>query len=212
VGDVAAMPGMRRQEPTVYVSSAVVDRLPGEGFSTEVWMPGDRDELLAALDRSGTRYQEVRTLAGIADRASFHTVSWTFGFLTSIGVAASLLVLGGLAVHLDAQRRQRVLGYAFMRRMGLRRAQHRRAVLVELAASVVVGALLGLVMAGVAAGLAHERIDPVGRYAPEPLLRHATPTIIAVAIATALLAAVAATVGQRRMDRDDPLEVLRAGT
>ena len=61
--------------------------------------------------RRGRGFPEVRTLSGIADRAAFLTVSWTFGFLQSLGLSAGLLVVGGLAVYLDARRRQRLLGY-----------------------------------------------------------------------------------------------------
>jgi putative ABC transport system permease protein len=138
-------------------------------------------------------------------------VSWTFGFLQSIGISAGLLVLGGLAIYLDARRRQRVLGYAFMRRMGLTRRQHRRALAVELAASVLIGALMGLAISIAAATLAYPQIDPVPKYPPDPLIRYGTATMVALAVAATLVTIVAAVVGQRRIDRDDPVEVLRAG-
>jgi hypothetical protein len=71
-----------------------------------------------------------------------------------------------------------VLGYAFARRMGLTPATHRRALLAELAATVVVGCGLGLALL---AGLA------------------------------VVITALGAVLGQGRADRDDPMEVLRAG-
>lgn len=211
VGGVHAFPGMRPHEPTVYVAASALEQVDADGYVTETWVRGDPEDIRAALVDAGTGFQEVRALSGIADQAAFRTVSWTFGYLQTIGLSAGLLVIGGLAVYLDARSRHRLLGYALMRRMGLPRTRHRRALGVELAASVLVGALAGLVIAGAGAALAYAHIDPVPRYAPDPLLRLATATAAALAVATAVLTVVAVVFGQRRMDRDDPVEVLRAG-
>lgn len=211
VGGIDAFPGMRPQEPTVYVAASALERVDADGYVTEAWIRGDPEEIRAALADAGTGFQEVRALSGIADRAAFRTVSWTFGYLQTIGLSAGLLVIGGLVVYLDARGRHRLLGYALMRRMGLSRARHRRALGVELAASVLVGALAGLAIAGVGAALAYAHIDPVPRYAPDPLLRLAGATAAGLAVATSILTVVAVMLGQRRMDRDDPVEVLRAG-
>ncbi len=104
-----------------------------------MWIAGDRDVTLEALEDAGLGYVEDRQVGEVVDGASFRTVTWTFGFMQSLGASAGLLALGGVIVYLDARRRDRLLGYAFMRRMGLRRAQHRRALAVELVASVLVG-------------------------------------------------------------------------
>lgn len=211
MGGASTLPGMKVQEPTVYVAWSELDRMQTEGYQTEVWVRGDPDAIHAELEESRTGFQEVRTLSGIADRAAFRTVAWTFGFLQVIGISAGLLVVGGLAVYLDARSRHRLLGYALMRRMGLRRAQHRRALGMELAASVLVGAVVGLGIAAVGAALAYEHIDPVPGFQPAPVLRIAVPMIAFLAVATALLTIVATALGQQRLDREDPVEVLRGG-
>jgi len=207
---VDAFPAMRPSAPTVYVTGAAIDP-DNDGFDRELWFHGDRDAILDALDGSGLPYQERRTFAGIADRASFDTVAWTFGFLQSLGIAAGLLVVGSVAVYLDARRRHRLLGYTFMRRMGLSRVQHRRALGVELAASVVLGSWLGLGIAILGAALVHTRIDPVPLLLPEPLLRVPTAAVAALAVASVVLTLLAVVRAQQRIDHDDPLEVLRAG-
>lgn len=212
IDGVEAFPGMKPQEATVYVDHEALERLGARGGTREAWVRGDHDEVLADMAAAGAGHLELRTLTGIADQAAFRTVGWTFGFLQTIGVAAGLLVLGGLAVYLDARRRDRVLGYAFMRRMGLSRRAHRRALAVELAASVLAGAVVGLAMAIATASLAYSRIDPVPRYAPDPLLRYATGTIGGLLAVTVGLTVVAAIAGQRQVDRDDPVEVIRGGT
>jgi putative ABC transport system permease protein len=211
VAQVSAFPGMKRPEATIYVAQAALDDLGVVHGSTELWIAGDHPETLAALRQAGTAFVEDRRADDVADGAAFQTVSWTFGFMRSLGVAAGLLVVAGLAVYLDARRRERVLAYAFARRMGLTRRQHRAALAVELIARVVVGCCLGLGIANIAAWLAHGRLDPVPGFRPGPVLRLATTLDLALVGAVVGLAALAAVLAQRRIDGDDPVEVLRAG-
>ncbi|HEX6417997.1 MAG TPA: FtsX-like permease family protein [Acidimicrobiales bacterium] len=211
VADVSALPGMKRQTPTMLVAAAALDDLGVGGSTTEVWIRGDPDEIRRELAAAGPTLRETRRFDDVVDRSAFLTVSWTFGFMRSLAIAAGVLTVGGVAVYSDARRRGRVLGYAFARRMGLARSAHRRAILGELAASVVAGCWLGLGLAVVGAGLAYGRIDPVPDFRPDPLLRPATAVVVALAGGAVLVAAVAAALAQRRADRDDPVEVLRAG-
>ncbi|HZA78303.1 MAG TPA: FtsX-like permease family protein [Acidimicrobiales bacterium] len=212
MADVEAFPGMKRQTPTVVVAASALDDFTPHGATTEAWIRGDHDDVLAGLEDAGAEFRETRRFGEVVDRASFLTVSWTFGFMQSLGVAAGVLTVGGTAVYLDARRRGRVLGYAFARRMGLARGAHRRAMLVELTAGVVVGCWLGVGIALTGAWLAYRRIDPVPDFRPGPLLRPATTVAAALALVALVVAGLAAILAQRRTDRDDPVEVLRAGT
>ncbi|HKH06370.1 MAG TPA: hypothetical protein VKA65_14475 [Acidimicrobiales bacterium] len=211
VADADTFPGMRRSGPTVFVAAPHLVELGVDGGYTEVWARGEPDETLAVMEASGVGFRINRALADVADRASFLTVAWTFDFSQALAVVAGLLVLGIVVVVLDARRRGRVLGYAFARRMGLSRAEHRRAVVAELVASVVVGCGAGLAIALGGAALTTRRIDPVPGYRPDPLLRPATVTIVAVLVVAVLVAGLGGALAQRRTDRDDPVEVLRAG-
>jgi putative ABC transport system permease protein len=211
VTGVDAFPGMRRQTATIIVAASALEGIAPGRPTSEAWIRGDHDDVVAELAAAGFPVNETRRFTTVVDRASFLTVSWTFGFTQSLGVAAGVLTLGGVALYLDARRRGRVLGYAFARRMGLARRTHRRAVLAELAASVVVGCWLGLGVALVGAGMAYRRIDPVPDYRPDPLLRPAVGVVVALALGAVVVAGLAAAWAQRRTDRDDPVEVLRAG-
>jgi putative ABC transport system permease protein len=212
VADVPAFPGMRRGSPAMFVAASALEDLGLSTLIRETWIRGERSEILSTLDAASTSYEETATTTQVVDGVAFLTVSRTFGFMRSLGVTAALLVVGGVAVYFDARRRGRVLGYAFARRMGLTRRQHRRALLAEVLAGVGVGCWLGLVVALVGAGFAHERIDPLPSVRPDPLLRPATGLMVGLALAALVVSAIAAAIAQRTTDRDDPLDVLRAGT
>jgi putative ABC transport system permease protein len=209
VADVRAFPGMRRSRPTVYVAASAVPETIGS--EAEAWIAGARDDALAALHRAGIPFEETRQVTDVVDGSSFVTVSWTFGFMRSLGLAAGLLALGGVAVHLDARRRERLLGHAFLRRMGLRARQHRWALLAELVASVLVGCVVGIAAAVAGAGLAHGRLDPVPTFAPAPLLRVSAVAALASLAGGLVVVVLGAVLAQHRTERDDPVEVLRAG-
>ena len=211
VTGVRAFPGMSKPVPTVIVDQARLQAASVDGGMGETWIGGERDEVVATLLDAGVGFEERRRATDVADSASFLTVSWTFGFMQSVGVSAGLLALGGAAVYLDARRRDRLLGYAFLRRMGMTGRQHRRALGVELTTSLLLGCWSGLGIALLAAWLAHSRIDPVPGYRPAPLLRPALDVAAGFAVLSVLVVLVAAALAQRRVDRDDPVEVLRAG-
>lgn len=187
VEQAGAFPGMSRPRPTVFVASSLLDDAGVPTGDAELWIRGEPDDIRAGLLDAAIAYEEVRAVEEVADGSAFVTVSWTFGFLQSLGISAGVLVVGGVAVHLDSRRRSRVLGYTFLRRMGL---------VVALAAS----------------SIAHAQIDPVPGFRPEPLHRPATLVMVALAVGALVVAWVAAGIAQRRTDRDDPVEVFRAGT
>ncbi|MGV3760706.1 MAG: hypothetical protein ACO1PW_14355, partial [Actinomycetota bacterium] len=207
---VRAFPGMSKPNPTVVVPAAALEARGVRTGMTETWIAGDHDDVLAALDAVDVPFEEQRQAADVADRAAFQTVSWTFAFMRSLAVVAGALALGGAAAYVDARRRERTLGYTFLRRMGMSSAAHRRALAIELAASLVVGIGTGIGLALLAAVLANPHLDPVPGFQPDPVLRPAVSAMIALAIAGILVVVVAAALAQRRVDADDPVEVLRA--
>lgn len=212
IAGVDAFPGQRRAEVTVVISAPAASRLGLDGGRHERWIDGDHDATIAALGRDGLAFDELRQASDVADDAAFRTVSWTFGYLQALGLVAGLLVVGAVAVHLDARHRERLLAHLFLRRMGLRERAHGGALALELAASVVVGAWAGLVVAVGVAWLAHDLMDPVPTFSPTPLLRPAVGVIAIAALAAVAVAAVGALVAQRRLERGDVVEVLRGGT
>ena len=73
IDGVRTFPGMRLPKPTVFV-----DRTPSPGSTSrprrrEVWIAGDRDETLEALEDAGLGYVEDRQVGEVVDGASFRT-------------------------------------------------------------------------------------------------------------------------------------------
>src|SRR3546814_18153164 len=115
---------MSKPRPTLIVATDALDDEEVGAAAREVWIRGDHDETTAALSAAGLRFEEVRRAAEVADGATFLTVSWTFGFMLSLGVAAGLLVPGGVAVYLVARRSGRIIHPAVIRRVGLPARSH----------------------------------------------------------------------------------------
>ena len=212
VGEATLFPGATRGRQLLVVSAAELPAFGDDLASAfEIWSTAPRDEVVDALAEAGAQVVFARAAAGIFDQTVFLTVTWTFGFMRSLGIVAGAIAIGGLAIYLDARRRARALGYAFLRRMGLTPATHRRALLLEISSTVLVGAAAGILLAVAAGWLVHRRLDPVPSIPPGTLLRLPLP-LLATAVAVAVAVCVAgAFVAQRLADRDDPMEVLRAG-
>lgn len=211
VAEVTAFPGMRRGSPALFVAGSALEDLGLSSPVRELWIRGDPADVFGALDAATTRYEVSTTATGVVDAVDFLTVSQTFGFMRSLAVASALLAIGGLAVYVDARRRSRVLAHAFARRMGLSRRQHRRALVLEGLAGAGVGCWLGLAVAVLGAHVALVRIDPLPLVRPDPLLRPPTVLLVVLGLAAVAVTVIAAALAQRAADRDDPLEVLRAG-
>jgi putative ABC transport system permease protein len=205
---VRAFPGMRAN-PLV-----VVDRraLAGLDSSREtlLWARGEREQVLAALDRADVRVVGVVTDArDVLDVSSFLATSWTFGFLQALGVLTGLITAGGLLLYLESRQRGRRAAYALSRRMGLSRAAHLGSLLAEVGGTLLGGFAIGVGLSFVAARLVYLRLDALPTVPPVPLLR--TPALALAGTAAAVLAVtwLAAWMAQRSADRTNLAEVLR---
>jgi len=205
---VRAFPGMRAN-PLV-----VVDRRALGGLDplkeTLLWARGEREQVLAALDRADVRVVGVVTDArDVLDVSSFLATSWTFGFLQALGVLTGLITAGGLLLYLETRQRGRRAAYALSRRMGLSRAAHLGSLLAEVGGTLLGGFAIGVALSFVAARLVYLRLDALPSVPPVPLLR--APVLALAGTAAAVLAVtwLTAWVAQRSADRTNLAEVLR---
>jgi putative ABC transport system permease protein len=210
VAELDSFPGMSQAEPTVVVDLEVL-RSYAIPHTEDVWVRGDPQPVVDALQASGAVVRDVRLPSQSLDTASFLAIVWTFDFVRSLGVLAAVVSAAGLLVYLDARQRSRQLAYGLSRRMGLSRAAHRRSLVVEVAA-VVLGAAGAGALAGVVTGAGFvPRLDPLPRFAPATGLDVPTLGIVAAVVGAAVLCQVGATIGQRSADRVNLAEALRHG-
>jgi putative ABC transport system permease protein len=205
---VRAFPGMRANPLVVVDRRALTGLDPAR--ETLLWARGEREQVLAALDRADVRVVGVVTDArDVLDVSSFLATSWTFGFLQALGVLTGLISAGGLLLYLETRQRSRRAAYALSRRMGLSRAAHLGSLLAEVGGTLLGGFAIGVGLSFVAARLVYLRLDALPTVPPVPLLRTPVPALAGTAAAVVAVTWLAAWMAQRSADRTNLAEVLR---
>jgi putative ABC transport system permease protein len=205
---VRAFPGMRANTLVVVDRRALTGLDPAR--ETLLWARGEREQVLAALDRADVRVVGVVTDArDVLDVSSFLATSWTFGFLQALGVLTGLICAGGLLLYLETRQRSRRAAYALSRRMGLSRAAHLGSLLAEVGGTLLGGFAIGAALSFVAARLVYLRLDALPSVPPVPLLRAPVPALAGTAAAVLAVTWLAAWIAQRSADRTNLAEVLR---
>ena len=176
VGRADAFPGVSSDDPVLVVDARSLDRRLGAasplerpGSRTEFWIAGDTDEALASVAEleafplgtlSAREVKEVPFIAAAID---------TFAMLNVLGLAAAILVVGVLVVYLQARQRARSVSNVLSMRMGMRGAQARAALVLELLAMLLAAFVLGASTGMVAGGLIAPLLDPLRTIPPAPL-------------------------------------------
>ena len=205
---VRAFPGMRANTLVVVDQRALAGLDPAR--ETLLWARGEREQVLAALDRADVRVVGVVTDArDVLDVSSFLATSWTFGFLQALGVLTGLICAGGLLLYLETRQRSRRAAYALSRRMGLSRAAHLGSLLAEVGGTLLGGFAIGAGLSFLAARLVYLRLDALPSVPPVPLLRAPVPTLAGTAAAVLAVTWLTAWIAQRSADRTNLAEVLR---
>jgi putative ABC transport system permease protein len=205
---VRAFPGMRANPLVVVDRRALAGLNPAK--ETLLWAHGQREQVLAALDRADVRVVGVVTDArDVLDVSSFLATAWTFGFLQALGVLTGLITVGGLLLYLETRQRGRRAAYALSRRMGLSRAAHLGSLLAEVGGTLLGGFAIGVGLSFVAARLVYLRLDALPTVPPVPLLRTPVPALAGTAAAVLAVTWLAAWMAQRSADRTNLAEVLR---
>ena len=203
-----AFPGMRANPLVVVDRRALAGLDPAS--ETLLWARGEREQVLAALDRADVRVVGVVTDArDVLDVTSFLATSWTFGFLQALGIPTGLICAGGLLLYLETRQRARRAAYALSRRMGLSRAAHLGSLLAEVGGTLLGGFAIGAILSFLAARLVYLRLDALPSVPPVPLLRTPVPALAGTAAAVLAVTWLAAWMAQRSADRTNLAEVLR---
>ena len=152
----------------------------------------------------------IRPLDGTTS-LSLEAHSTAASYVAVVGVAAALVTLAGVGLYLGANRANRVIGDAIAAALDVPRRVRFSALVVELAAILLNGVVIGTVTALTALRLIEAHIDPLPLAAPEPILR-LQPAVPLICAAAALFAATATATFVHVLSRRHPLgTVLRNG-
>lgn len=218
--EARAWPGMKPNRPVIVVDRERLSQvMQGLGASSttafgveELWAKGDVESVLEALRQEGIVVEATRTARAVADSPVLQSVTWTFGLLRALGVLAGVMAAVGVILFLQAQQHRREVSYALGRRMGLSRHGHRAAVGAELTIILGMSAVIGTVLALIAARLAAGELEPLPGLPPTTLFEVPFDVLGAVAAALVAVTAIGASIVQRRADRTNVAEVMRIAT
>src|SRR6185312_8036929 len=199
-------PGTNGSDPLVVTDAAA---LSGFAVRPELWSRQSADTVARAVGAAGGTAVELVDSSTVLDGTSFLAVGWSFAFLQALGALIGLIAVAGMLLYLETRQRSRLAGYVLARRMGMARRSHGLSVLVELASTLLVGAVVGVGLGVAAAALVHSDLNPLPDLPPGSILT--IPVRIAV---VALGAAVLTGAGgswwaQRAADRSSPALVMR---
>ncbi|GLW94999.1 ABC transporter permease [Actinokineospora globicatena] len=189
VGQVPSFPLIGTGRGYVVAAAALAD--PARIDVWQVWSTKPIAELVAELDAAGIHHLHSRSKALALDGLPFLTVTWTFDFVTALGMVLAIVAAAALVLAVEVRRRQNALAGALATRMGLRQRTLVGSHLTEL------GSLAGVsVAAGSAAGAACAAVS-APMLDPSPWLRpvaSAPDLVPLVSTTTSVAAAVVALV------------------
>ena len=212
---VAGWPGM--SEPGRPLVVVPLDRmaaaqpllLQSRAATAELWERGDPEALRSRLDAAGVRTDDVVTAEDVRRRPDLQALGWAIELLFALGVTAATVAVVGMVLHLQARQRSRNLSFALASRMGLSDRAHRRALTLELGMLIGSAAVIGSVLAVVAALLVRPRLE-VAPDLPGPTVFEVPWALLAGVAAGAMVVAMAGGwLAQRRARRANAAEVLR---
>jgi putative ABC transport system permease protein len=210
VGDVRMLPGEQSGYPVVLAHK---DLLRSESLlplaSPQLWIRGDPAEVRPVVTAARLPLVRISTIDDQRGGSVHEPVTYTFQYLIALSIFTGLIAVVGLLLFLESRTAAHRRAYVLLRRLGLRAGAHRRALIMELGAPVLVGLVGGLALAG---GLAYGLGDSfeIDTDSPPGTLLALPVVMIAVICATAVgITLGAASLAHQRIRRARPSEVLR---
>jgi hypothetical protein len=217
VDRTSSFPGMIGRRAVIVADTATLDQVltaAGEPLARyidarEVWTTGSEDDLVQFLRRSGASVLGSISAEELRSTPEFLSLTWMLGFMQALGILTGLVTLVGAQLYLLTRQRDGQVPYALARRMGLRPAEHRRSLGLELGTTLAVSFLIGAGLALVASRLTYDRIEITTEAGTAPLFRLPYLFLGAALLAVLVFAWSGSWLVQRRADRSNVAEVLR---
>jgi hypothetical protein len=200
-------PGFTNGSEMYVVDRAVVESVID--FPTRVLLVRDPpDDALAQLHTAGVRTGITRSVDTAFDGSAYTGLRWSFVPLGVLGLLLAVIALALQLLVIAARSTTRRATHAVMRHTRFGTRDVFVASVVETGVPLVVGALLGGVVASIATRIAVPRLDPMPNL--QPLARFAVPwdALAAAAIVVPAWALLVAALITRAIVRLDPMEVL----
>jgi putative ABC transport system permease protein len=219
VGTLPVFPGMVAGDTLLVVSAARLDAaaarahllVPVGESSATLWARGPSRPVEEAIAHSSLGADFLYSAGDVLHSQDVRETTRTYGFLRAIAIAAAALAVVALLLYLQTRQRSQVVGYALGRRMGLRPLDELLALAVEVAAMLLVAAVVGAVVAVAAAWPLVHHIDPLPQLptTPSPVIPWLLIGIVAASLAVvSLLLAGAALLSTSRADVGENLRVV----
>lgn len=202
------LPGAQAGYPVMYVNLTALQRFNTHG-TYEFWIRGDPETAEAALNAAGIAYGHVGVADDVTDGSYVQPVSYTFSFLSALVTLAATVAAGALLLYLDARARGRRLSLVLTRRMGLRKAAHFGSIVIELAVTMMVGIVVGVVLAVLATQALRSRFNVDPGIPPSTVLSWPLTAVVIDALVVLVVLTVASLAAHVSSERAKPAEVLR---
>ncbi len=208
VAFLQAFPGLHQGRMLLVVDKS---ELPANGVGPVIslWVKGDPEKVGAAVRAAHIPVLTEVSAKDVEATPDFLALTWTFGFLQALGVLTGLIALGCTFLYLEARQRAREVSYALSKRMGLSRGAHRRSVVVEIGAMLVVGFVVGVGLALIASRSMFRKVDPLPKLPPAPLFRAPLALLGVTGLALLAVAWIVSWRVQRVAERADVAQVMR---
>ena len=228
VGDVVAVevPGIADPVPVSVAATAdffptkitqvpmlVVDRDVADEFSQyardALLMRDPPDDAVDTIRAQGVRTGLVRDATRAFDGSAYSALRWAYAPLAALGVLFAIVALALQLLVVSARRSQRRIADAVMRRTGFTTRGLWWASVVEIGVPLVVGSVIGVGAAVLAARLSIVRLDPMPALAPPAEFLMPWNVLVGVACVVPIWTALIAFVIVRSTVRADPMRVFQ---
>jgi hypothetical protein len=167
------------------------------------------DDAVAQIHAAGARTGLVRDATKAFDGSAYSALRWAYAPLAALGVLFAVVALALQLLVVAARRTQRRVADAVMRRTGFTTRGLWWASVVEIGVPLIVGSLIGVGAAVLAARLSVVRLDPMPALAPSAEFLMPWNVLVGVACVIPVWTALIALVIVRSTVRADPMRVFQ---
>jgi putative ABC transport system permease protein len=208
VSAVGRLPAPRASQPELLVHHDALGK-ESDRATPQLWVRGDPGEVVRVARAAHLPLARVTVADDIFTDTVFEPVTYTFTYLSALSLLTGLVTTVGLLLYLEGRAPTHRRAYVMLRRMGLARRSHLRALVTEVAVPLVAGLVGGLAIAGGLAAVLLRYFEVNPQVPPDPVLAVPLGTVAAVVVAVAFIAVLGTGYAHRRFSRARPGEVLR---